>query len=192
MARRSTGRRSRIVAGSDISTIKTGPLRAVINAQGPALALLKARPRQRVLKESLQMTGDDWLVHWLPRRFTGYAMKLGYPTNRIGFHVAKQQPSKTPITGPLRKNSPLVQTGEFGSKAIDESTARAMFGKDPRIVIKIPMAHPLTTRDKAMMSRIPAREVRWLAKRFEMHLLKQLGAAASDPSSVRVSARKAA
>lgn len=162
-----------------------GPLRLAIRAVDTYAPLYKKADFREMLQAAMRDAGARWIEVFLIGRFQPYAAKyLGYDRNYNKHNTkrAKFQPGDGDV---LRSGHPLVDTGELGALAL--ATARTKVigatGKNPRIQIAFRLAHQLRPKDKAVLQRIPAHEIKAIAKRVERNLLRMV--AGSRSTTVR-------
>ncbi len=168
--------RVKVISGSESNGV--GPIRAVLEAQGPALALLEqaegASGSNDVIREALQAGGDLWVNVFLPMRFTEYAKRLGYVV-QPGWAMRKQK-----LTG---QALPLVYTGNMREAAMQGAHADATAKKGGgTITIRIPIQHggggrqggSLQPKDQAVLRRIPDWEVTRVGEEVERTLISLL------------------
>lgn len=147
-----------------------GPIRAVIAAADRnGLALYKKTDRVAILRTALETAGAEWIAKYLPLRFQPYARTIGYVAKgRGGGKPAKIQP--TSGRGRLVSGAPLTRTGALGAVAMDGATAKGLAGGNPRVKIRIPLAHRLRAQELAVLNAVPEKEVRAIAQALDRAL----------------------
>lgn len=174
---RNAGFKSKIkVKGSQkLADSGTGALRTVLEARKGALAMLSAKKRKEVMDEVLERAGAFFLNEFLPKRFTPYAAKkLRYRSKDKQGDFESGRPSR--LQANLKDSYPLVDTGELAARALSNSSVKAIgaSGKNPRITMKFNQAHFLRAKDKAVLLRVPASEVKAMAEVFDQFLTEAL------------------
>lgn len=153
---------------------KKGPIRVVLEANGGALVLFRARERNLAVRTSLQSGGDFWLVNFLPMRFSKYAAQaLGYRVSQK-WEKAKMRwlgeaipfVGFTPVNG---GNPPTWSEGNNTAKmrdvALSQARAEAIAtSKTQRISLFIPFGHPVQSQTSVYFRIMPAWEVQAIAR----------------------------
>ncbi len=168
----------KVIAGSQSNAAGSGPIRAILEAQGPALAILEQAEGKAgandVIRQALQAGGDLWVNVFLPMRFTEYAKRLGYQV-KPGWIAMKQR-----LTG---QALPLVYTGSMRENALAKAHADAVAKKGGgTITIRIPVDHggtdkqsgSLQPKENAVLRRVPESEVTRIAQQVERVLIATL------------------
>lgn len=154
-----------------------GPLRLAIEAVDSRGALFSQRDRHAIITGAMRNAGLTWIQVFLPGRFRPYAAKyLGYRAKywlRHSTAPADIQPTSGPT---IFDDHPLVESGELGSRALTGAAVKVIgtgtTGNNPRIQIRIPQAHFLRAKDKAVLQRVPSHEIKAIAKKVESNIAK--------------------
>lgn len=148
----------------------SGLIKAELVAHGGAMGLFAVRERNDIMREALTVGGEFWARFFLPKRYSNYALTLGYSVSD------RWQKLKRRLGAP---DTPLVFTGTLRAASIKGASAdaRATANKQT-LLIRIPIgdhggkvqangkrkAYGIAPSVMAVLKSFPPNEVKAVAK----------------------------
>lgn len=140
-----------------------GPIRTVIELNGPALRLFSQRDQNIMIRTAMRVAAMMWIAVFLPKRFTNYARTfLGYRATWKYERQKDRLAKKGVLPGP--QPTPLVYTGVSragalaGARATATSTLKKAFA-----IIRYPRG-AINFKKADVLQRIPAHEITRMAE----------------------------
>lgn len=152
---------------------KVGPVRAVLLAEGPALALFKPAIRNTIVRTALKAGGNLWIDVFLGKRFGPYAYRIGYYVSRKwrqfkerGMGQAVPFVGFTPSGGGRIAPRWKQRNGEKMKVAAIKGARIAVTATQTkaRITFSIPFGHPIQSTTSAQFRTLPSWEVERVAQ----------------------------
>lgn len=171
------------MSGERVFTAAEGPIRAVLMAEGSALALFDARTRNTMVRLALHAGGRMWLQVFLPKRFSEYAKRLGY---RVSARWAKEKlfllGNAVPFIGftppgggrqhpRWKRTNPEKMSVAVINGANAKATATA---SRAQLVFTIPYGHAVRPETSDALRTVPTWEVQRIAEEVASHLQRVL------------------
>jgi hypothetical protein len=184
---------SRYAVGEpDILRIKSGPgtIKYEIECSGVAQALYSTQETNAIQREAMHRGGLAWISFFLPKRFTDYALTLGYRVSR------KYQSRKYRI---MDDPQPLIgipvkgQTAKLFETSQKATAVATSTQKRHTLFIKVPTGHPIAAIVSSTLQTIPPNEVAFIAKEVGEQIIQIMkGSSESRSGKSRLSAEKRA
>lgn len=156
------------MSAAPVYQVKQGPIRAKLMAEGGALALFDPKQRNTIVRIAMKAGGDFWVGTFLPKRFSQYAVSIGY---RVSSRWRKYKEFQTGVAVPFVGLTPpgggprapkwkntnpqkMITAALAGSKATATAT-----GNNARINISIPYGHAVLPETSEMFRTVPSWEM---------------------------------
>lgn len=161
--------------GLTVATYKNGPIRATIEAQGPALSLFSAKERRAIIQSTMLTVALSFIASLLPKRFTNYARAfLGYRASGKYEKAKSAMASRGKIVAP--QPTPLVYTGASRNNALSGARAQAVVVGDKKAqgIVRFPRG-AVNFKKADVLQTVPSIEYSFLANQAEKELARLIG-----------------
>ena len=137
----------------------SGPIRWVIESNSKALAILTAKGRNKILRESLESSLWQWRDKFLPMRFTGYVTRSPFNYKPAASTRAQKQANRTP---PLVGKGP--RSGALRRLVMTGTIVCTSKGGNVRGTITMPRGGANNVQVQRVLGSVPLSEVQEIAK----------------------------
>lgn len=140
-----------------VTSMKNGPIRAVLEMEEERLAQFRPRERNALLARCLEKAVRVWrgiyMRVWVSKRV------LEAPYNYAG-----------------DKKSPLVDTGTMAESMYTGKVVARAPGGNVKCTVTMPLSHPVTPEISRVLKVVPADQITFIAKRFTDYLARGINA----------------